>query len=879
MALHVIQPQQGGLGTEIAPSVGQIPIGQSDGTYLPSTPSGSLTLDRLTSITSSAGKTLIFTHDGTNATLTNSLGYLKFLTSGQTNEMVWDPSKFQLKIGEAGFDTVNNWGVDIWKPSLIGLRVYNSAAPGSGGGAGITMDSAVPTASGHRLGRFSMGGYNGVGTRASGSTVESFSTEAWTVGASQGTDIRFYVTPTGTASRKGFIFTHDSTDGLLTLDTGALALGQALRLNPKGTATSGTTEYNSYELYFRGSAWDANSSYFLPTFTTYTNGSYTISASSETASFEAWRARGTGDWFSNGVETTSWWKIDLGSAYAITKYKVTSNSIDVSYSQITFQLQGSNTGAFSGEEATLDTRVNVFASTLELKEYTIANTTAYRYYRIYCTSFSAGYASFSDINLYGYPSGSPDAAVNLSSYFQLITSGGVSQSSTLRLYGPTGNPVVDFADSANLFNFAVYNLSGEKYARFLRTQNTFQLYGDGVNRIFEIYDDLTTPSLKFYIDSTGAPVFTTMVTFSGGADFTSGSVTFGTVGGSAPVPAFNAGFSVGNDVVAQHFDTNKGDFYINANAGATAASELSFEIRNSLAVATMITDAAGRLSFGYGGPQLNVVSSVILGFLQATGNYYSTSAVNYKGVLSYINHTSSVVTPGNVGGLIGVAGVNTSTSTTIPTSTVISFGVMGVSGNAADSTSFTGKYIGALYAKIGTLAGGSDVYLGTANLDAQSNYKSSYGNTAHVTGLLVDFSAFHFVKGGLANPTNRPVIASGARIPIMGLASSEQWGIYGDNPAFSTASLNAVTTTGFMRIPFPVNTSATNSTHLYFEPKAASAGGPTWAVDGGVYFDSGASNEKGLYEKRSGQWDKLLSGDPVFYDNEIVAWEDSMVFV
>ena len=144
----------------------------------------------------------------------------------------------------------------------------------------------------------------------------------------------------------------------------------------------------------------------LPVFTGYTSGSFTISASSEYgASFAAWKSvDGTTNysgWLSTNGVTTGWLKIDCGSANAIGSYLivgVTGNGLK------TWTLEGSNTGSFSGEQTTCDSKTNVPAWTdFEQRTYTLNQVYSFRYYRLnVASSQTAGYyINLPEIKLFG----------------------------------------------------------------------------------------------------------------------------------------------------------------------------------------------------------------------------------------------------------------------------------------------------------------------------------------------------------------------------------------------------------------------------------------------------------------------------------------------
>jgi hypothetical protein len=80
-----------------------------------------------------------------------------------------------------------------------------------------------------------------------------------------------------------------------------------------------------------------------------------------------------------------------GNSKAITKYTIQARYTYYSSSPKDFTLQGSNTGAWGGEEVTLDTRTGItWTSATQVQEFTLNNLTVYRYYRINITDVGPG---------------------------------------------------------------------------------------------------------------------------------------------------------------------------------------------------------------------------------------------------------------------------------------------------------------------------------------------------------------------------------------------------------------------------------------------------------------------------------------------------------
>lgn len=133
----------------------------------------------------------------------------------------------------------------------------------------------------------------------------------------------------------------------------------------------------------------------------------TATADSENGSETAANAidNNTGTFWTSALSGTPprWLKIDLGSdgQKAAGKYVITIRSSDGSGKPTAWQLQGSNTGAFSGEETILDTQTAQTFSGDGPNTYTFNNTTSYRYYRLYVTATSGGvYVQIKEFALY-----------------------------------------------------------------------------------------------------------------------------------------------------------------------------------------------------------------------------------------------------------------------------------------------------------------------------------------------------------------------------------------------------------------------------------------------------------------------------------------------
>ena len=116
---------------------------------------------------------------------------------------------------------------------------------------------------------------------------------------------------------------------------------------------------------------------------------YIASASSEY--WPAWNAfdgNASSYWRPNSANPT-WLKIDLGTAMSVTQYQLQA-SYSGSFSPNTWTFEGSNTGAFTGEQAILDTQTGVSGwSAGEIRTYQLVAAANYRYYRLYVTGSGA----------------------------------------------------------------------------------------------------------------------------------------------------------------------------------------------------------------------------------------------------------------------------------------------------------------------------------------------------------------------------------------------------------------------------------------------------------------------------------------------------------
>ncbi|MEI7879857.1 MAG: hypothetical protein WCI95_03170 [bacterium] len=108
---------------------------------------------------------------------------------------------------------------------------------------------------------------------------------------------------------------------------------------------------------------------------------------------------------------STWWTASSGSApqyvgykfasaQTITSYKITARVSSYDRAPSNFTFQGSNTGAWAGEQVTLDTRTSQSWSAGETKFYSFTNINSYLYYRVNMTAFQGGgYGGFTELQM------------------------------------------------------------------------------------------------------------------------------------------------------------------------------------------------------------------------------------------------------------------------------------------------------------------------------------------------------------------------------------------------------------------------------------------------------------------------------------------------
>lgn len=122
--------------------------------------------------------------------------------------------------------------------------------------------------------------------------------------------------------------------------------------------------------------------------TSHTAPSGVASASSEYNAYTpAWYAMDqtgftTSAWGASSGLTTGWLQYEFDAAEPCVAYAISSYGTNTTAAPNTFSLLASNTGAFAGEEVTLDSQSGITWGPSERKEFSFPNTTAYKYYRI-----------------------------------------------------------------------------------------------------------------------------------------------------------------------------------------------------------------------------------------------------------------------------------------------------------------------------------------------------------------------------------------------------------------------------------------------------------------------------------------------------------------
>jgi hypothetical protein len=147
----------------------------------------------------------------------------------------------------------------------------------------------------------------------------------------------------------------------------------------------------------------------VPTMTSATSPYGTVSASSSYSASPAYEAFdgvynqvGSNLWNNNtGTGFPCWLQYEFATATVITQYSICTQ--ETSRSPTAFSLQASNTGAFTGEQVTLDSESGItsWSPMSAFNAYTFSNTTAYSYYRLVITAVVSdpNYAGITELRL------------------------------------------------------------------------------------------------------------------------------------------------------------------------------------------------------------------------------------------------------------------------------------------------------------------------------------------------------------------------------------------------------------------------------------------------------------------------------------------------
>jgi hypothetical protein len=115
--------------------------------------------------------------------------------------------------------------------NVFGLRINNSGALSSTGGAGIQAAIESSPASGDRLAFYTFGLFAG-GVPYNSAAIAAFATQSWTPGAAHGTEMRFETTANGSASR---------SVRLTIAESGLVTIGSTVSIDQSGNVTASAT--------------------------------------------------------------------------------------------------------------------------------------------------------------------------------------------------------------------------------------------------------------------------------------------------------------------------------------------------------------------------------------------------------------------------------------------------------------------------------------------------------------------------------------------------------------------------------------------------------------------------------------------------------------
>ncbi len=125
----------------------------------------------------------------------------------------------------------------------------------------------------------------------------------------------------------------------------------------------------------------------MPVMTAATTSGYTVSSSTiYSGGVEGWRLfdDSTSTSFL-GVGTSGWIKVAFPSATLVAGYSLLAWAAELTRAPRAWTLEGSNTGAFSGEQAIMDTRTGQTGWNTSVRSFTCASPGTYSYVRLNIT--------------------------------------------------------------------------------------------------------------------------------------------------------------------------------------------------------------------------------------------------------------------------------------------------------------------------------------------------------------------------------------------------------------------------------------------------------------------------------------------------------------